>query len=219
MKGYRVVLLILFAWIAAGCDNPAPDSPLPIDKAIPPADTLLLSKQKVVVHQGEKGLPKMVYLLDEKQEKNGLTVEFQDNGGLLSISRWKNGLQEGDTFVYEKEQKTHQFFEQGKMIYDAIYLEHQKISNKLYPTVVEEFFFEDKYYAKIKFPIPYTGELDIKVTNYQSVVVPFPDQTYQLVINDALDLAEYYLELAYQPTAQDTLLGGKYTHKHIVYGK
>lgn len=161
----------------------------------------------------------MVCLLDEKKAQNGLAVEYQENGGLLAISQWKKGLQEGDTFIFSEGQKTHQFFEQGKVIYDAIYQEHQKISNRLYPAVVEEFFFEDKYYAKIRFPLPYSGKLDIYVDGYQAVISPLPEQTFQLVINDALDLTEYSLELAYQPVAQDTLLGAKYSYKHIVYGE
>jgi hypothetical protein len=218
VKDYGLLLLILFAWTTARCYNPAADSPLPM-KVMPSVDTLRLAGQKVVVHQGEGGLPKMVYLLDEKEAQDGVAVEYQENGGLLAISQWKKGLQEGDTFIFSEGQKTHQFFELGKIIYEATYQEQQKVSNRLYPTVVEEFFFEDKYYAKIRFPLPCSGELDIDVDGYQAVINPLPDQTFQLVINDALDLTEYSLKLAYQPAAQDTLLHAKYSYKHIVYGE
>lgn len=219
MKDYGLLLLVLSTWTIVGCNNPAADSPIPMDEVVVLADTLLLSGQKVVVHQGENGLPKMVYALDEKEAQSGYAFEYKVNGELLSISRWEQGLQEGDTFILGDGQKTHQLFEQGKIVYEADYQEQQKIGNRLYPTLVEEFFFEDKYYAKIRFPLPYSGGLDIYVDGSQAVISPLPDQTFQLVINDALDLADYNLELTYQPAVQDTLLGTKYPYKHVVYGE
>lgn len=65
--------------------------------------------------------------------------------------------------------------------------------------------------------MPYTGKFKLDVLGYQSVISPLPDQTFQLVINDALDLTEYNLELTYQPGVQDSLLGVSYTYKHVVY--
>lgn len=190
---------------------------MPVDEVTLSVDTLVLSGQKVVVHQGEKGLPKTVYLLDVEGFQIGYAVQYKADGGLLSISHWKNGLQDGHTFVLEEKQKTHQLFEQGKLVYEAAYQEQSKIGNRLYPSVVEEFFFEDKYYAKIRFSLRYAGHLGIKVQDYQFVVTPLPEQTFQLVINDALDLMEYNLELTYQPAAEDTLHDASYTFKHVVY--
>ena len=216
MKDYGLLLLIFFAWIIAGCNRPVP-SLMPVDEVTLSVDTLVLSGQKVVVHQGEKGLPKTVYLLDVEGFQIGYAVQYKADGGLLSISHWKNGLQDGHTFVLEEKQKTHQLFEQGKLVYEAAYQEQSKIGNRLYPSVVEEFFFEDKYYAKIRFSLRYAGHLGIKVQDYQFVVTPLPEQTFQLVINDALDLMEYNLELTYQPAAEDTLHDASYTFKHVVY--
>lgn len=217
MKDYGLLLLIFFVWMIAGCYRPVP-SPIPVNEIVPSIDTLVLSGQKVIVHQGEKGLPKTVYLLDEKGLQAGYAVQYGPKGGLSSISHWKKGLKEGDSFVLEEEQKIHQLFEQGKLVYEADYHEQLKIGNRLYPSTIEEFFFEDKYYTKIKFPLHYAGHMRITVQDYQLVVTPLPEQTFQLVINDALDLTEYHLELTYQPAAQDTLLAAKYRYKHVVYG-
>ena len=43
------------------------------------------------------------------------------------------------------------------------------------------------------------------------------DHTFQLVINDALDLNEYQLELSYQPAVRDTLAAFSYVYPHIIY--
>src|SRR5690606_33512489 len=191
VKDYGLLFLILSAWTIAGCDNPAPDSPIPMDEVMLSAETLLLSGQKAVVHLGESVLPKRVHALDEKEVQSSYAFEYKVNGALLSISHWKQGRQDGDAFIFREGQKSHYLFERGKIIYKADYQEQQKIGNRLYPAVVEEFFFEDKYYAKIRFPLPYAGQLDIHVDGYQAVISPLPDQTFQLVINDALDLTEY----------------------------
>lgn len=217
MKNYGLILLILLGLGVFACKNPAPTPPASLHEALPPIDTLILSDQKVVIHLGQNGLPTMVYPLDEKRILNGTAVEFREHGGLLSVSHWKDGRKEGSAWVIEQEQIIHQLFCRGKLIYEADYLERAKFGNKLYPTVVEEFFFEDKYYSKIRFPLSYAGKFKLNVLGYQSVISPLPDQTFQLVINDALDLTEYNLELTYQPAVQDTLLGVSYTYKHVVY--
>jgi hypothetical protein len=217
LKDYSLLLLVFFVWTIAGCNRPVP-SPIPVDEIVPSVDTLVLSGQKVVVHQGEKGLPKTIYLLDEKGQQTGYAVQYGQNGGLSSISHWEKGLKEGNSFVLEEAQKTHRLFERGKLVYEADYHKQSKIDNRLYPNIIEEFLFEDKYYTKVKFPLPYAGHLAITVQDYQFVVTPLPEQTFQLVINDALDLTEYNLELTYQPAARDTLLAAKYRYKHVVYG-
>lgn len=84
---------------------------------------------------------------------------------------------------------------------------------------MEEFFFEDKYYAKLRFPLAYSGQLTLQVKNYQAVISPLPDQTFQVVINDALDLTEYHLLLTYQPAVQDSLGAAEYGFSHVVYGE
>ncbi len=216
MKAY-VFLLILLGWSLTGCKDPA--AKFPVKEPTSAIDTLKLSGQQLVIHWGDKSLPKMVCPLDEKQMLNGYAVEFKEDGALLSLSRWVNGLQEGSRFVLGDGQYSHQLFDQGKVIYEAEYQNQQKTDNRLYPIVIEEFFFEDKYYAKIRFPFAYHGELNVQVTGYQTVISPLPDQTFQLVVNDALDLTEYELELTYQPASKDTLHAAKYSFKHLVYGE
>src|SRR5690606_15215246 len=113
---------------------------------------------------------------------------------------------------------THQLFDAGKLVYEGEYVNQVKKEDKLYPWVIEEFLFEDKYYAKIRFPYTFQGNMKVEVKGYQAVITSLPDQTFQLVINDALDLNGFDLLLSYHAAAQDTLLDTKYTHKHHIYG-
>lgn len=216
MRAYRFLFLILLGWHLARCENAPPDDPV-AHEALSATDTLLLSAQRLVVTKGEKGLPEMIFHINQKGVPNGYAIAYDGVGKLLSIADYREGLQEGSAFVFDKDKYLHRIFSQGSLIYESEYQDNQKTANRFYPQMVEEFFFEDKYYAKIKFPVPYPGDLDIQVKGYQAVVVPFPEQTFQLVINDALDLAEYNLKLAYQPAPQDTLLRAEYTYKHVVY--
>ena len=215
VKIYRF-LLILIGVSIGGCEKPVVKSE---DRPTLSVDTLIFADQKLLVQPGQKGMPKMVGPLNESGILNGYVVEFEEDGKLMSVSHWKDGTQEGNTYVIGKEQTTHQLFNQGRLVYEADYQEQQKINNKLYPILVEEFFFEDKYYAKIRFPVLYEGRFTIEVNGYQAIISPLPEQTIQLVINDALDLTGYHLKLTYQPAAQDTLLGAKYRYKHVVYGE
>ena len=212
-------LLILIGVSISGCKNPAPKPPPSENRITPYIDTLTISDQKLVVHLGERDLPKMVYPLNKRRTLNGYAVEFEEDGKLMSVSHWKDGTQEGSTYVLEEEHITHQLFNQGRLVYEADYQEQRKMGNRLYPILVEEFFFEDKYYAKIRFPILYEGRFTIEVNGYQAIISPLPEQTFQLVINDALDLTEYHLELVYQPATRDTLHSAKYNFRHVVYGE
>lgn len=215
VKVYCFILTLIGVSIG-GCKNPAPKSE---GRTSSFADTLILADRKLLIQMGKKGMPKMVVPLNKKETLDGYAVAFKEDGGLLTIAHWEDGTQEGSTYVIGEEQTTHQLFNQGRLVYEVSYQAQQKKSNRLYPIFLEEFFFEDKYYAKIRFPILYKGCFTIEVNGYQAIISPLPEQTFQLVINDALDLTEYHLELTYQPATQDTLQSAKYNFRHVVYGE
>lgn len=188
-------------------------------------------------------LPKEIYHLNADRLKVGSSFTYYKNGSLFQISTWENGEKEGNEWVYSpvgdltaKHQykkgllngnaftylnqtlRSHQYRKDGKLLYEASYKEGEKYSNKLYPVFVEEFFFEDKYYAKIRFPLAYRGQLQTQVKDKGSPFInPLEDNTIQLVINDALDLNAYELEFTYHPAPQDTLVSSTYRIEHAIY--
>ena len=219
LKYFGFLFRVVFIGILFGCKNPASNSAMSINDEPTPPDTLLLSGKRLVLKWGAKDLPQRIYPLNEAGLKDGLAFKYGEQGAISAIAKWKNGIQDGNTFLFEVGNlKTHQVFDAGKLLYEADYVDQLKTENKLYPWVIEEFFFEDKYYAKIRFLLSFQGTIKIEVKRYQAVITSLPDQTFQLVINDALDLNGFDLLLTYHATAQDTLLDAEYTHKHLVYG-
>ena len=179
-----------------------------------------------------------------------LTSYYNENGALVNLSKWENGVKEGkelqfspqgqlegiyvyqngrlhgNILVFENSTPTennghlssHQLFRGGIKVYEGFYQKGDKHLNKLYPHFLEEFFFEDKYYAKVNFFLDYPGQMEVGVKNRGNPIIKdLGDNTFQLVINDALDLNEYELELNYKPTAEDTLVAFSYVYPHIIY--
>lgn len=210
-------LIILFG-ILINCKNPASNASIPVKEVAKEADTLQLSGKSLIIAWGENGLPLSIIPLDDGKSPHGYAIHYAENGTLSTISQWKKGMRDGNAFVFEEGNvETHQLFDAGELIYQGKYEEKVKKNNELYPQFVEEFFFEDKYYAKIRFTFAYRGEIKVQVQGYQAEISPLPDRTFQLVVNDALDLDAFDLNLTYQPGAQDTLVGSEYTITHIVY--
>lgn len=150
--------------------------------------------------------------------KGGYAFGYTQNGELERLSQWIEGTLEGEMNLLEQGLlKSKQIFLSGHLAYKEDYLEGVKVENQLYPTILEGFLFEDKYYAKIKFPINYKGNLKMMVKDYQAVVRPLDHQTFQLVINDALDLSSYTLILSYHPAEQDSLVRSDYLYTQVVF--
>ncbi|MEX2591980.1 MAG: hypothetical protein WD426_04340, partial [Anditalea sp.] len=159
---------------------------------------------QLISHFYKTNSPKEVYLLNPKQLKEGYAYHYHENGILIKKSWWENGkkereeltydpsgslmgrhhykdgVQEGNMYLYENGAlKAHQIKKAGKLLYEGLYQREEKYLNKLYPLYVEEFFFEDKYYAKVKFPYDYPGQLDIQVKNIAaSIIEQLEDDTF-----------------------------------------
>jgi hypothetical protein len=218
VKYFKVILLILLIGNLTGCKNPASNSPLPKEEGHNQTDTLLLSNKQLVIQWGENEVPVRIFPLNDSDIQDGYSVSYGGDGELSTVSRWKQGLKDGNSFSFDEGLlQTHQVFDRNQLIYEGRYENKLKTGTLLFPKFVEEFFFEDKYYAKIRFPLAYQGDFDFQVKGFQTVVTPLLDQTFQLVINDALDLVSYELQLTYHAAAGDTLIRSEYTLRHVVY--
>jgi hypothetical protein len=187
--------------------------------------------------------PKEIFLLNHQQMREGYGYQYHKNGVLKNKSWWENGKKEGEELIYDstgilegKYQyhegkqdgpifryengilKSHQIKKSGKLLYEGLYKGPEKYLNKLCPFYIEEFFFEDKYYAKLMFPFDYLGQMEIqaKGTTVENIE-QLKDNTFQLVINDALDLTDYELRLSYYPAPSDTLVHSTYIYKHRIF--
>src|SRR5690606_5610369 len=178
-----LLLPLLLSFIHTGCKKPSGEEPLvPEVKKLNikiPIDEGLLIAQLYDTH-----LPKEIYHLDFQQLKVGYSFTYHKNGALFHIATWKKGKKEGKEWIFSSTGqlegifqyhlgllngnillykggalKSHQFAKKGKLLYEGFYKGKEKYYNKIYPLFVEEFFFEDKYYAKLKFPIEYPGQL------------------------------------------------------------
>lgn len=105
----------------------------------------------------------------------------------------------------------------GKLVYEATYDSGKKVTDRLIPLIQDAFLSEDKFYLKIHFPIPYPGEMQIDLEGHHDYALTTIDsQTYQLMVNDALDLDRINLVFDYFPAERDTLLSASYTHQFVI---
>lgn len=188
-------------------------------------------------------VPKLVYQINDQGLKEGYSFSYQKDGALATITSWKNGQKSGEEIIfypsgeveeinsYQKGKlegnshhykngflTAHHIYRQGKKWYEGIYTGQEKYMDKLYPQIIEEFFFEDKYYAKIRFPMSHKGQINLKVKESGTPVIQQLDKgTFQVVINDALDLDKFKLELEYLPAPSDTLVPTQYSYTHQIY--
>lgn len=188
-------------------------------------------------------VPKIVYHVNDQGLKEGYSISYHKDGALANTTTWENGKKNGKEIIFypsgEVKEKnffqkgilegnsyrykngvltSHQINRQGNTWYEGIYSGQEKYLDKLYPLFIEEFFFEDKYYAKIRFPLDHAGQMTLRVKDRGTPVIEKLDKaTFQLVINDALDLDGFVLDLEYQPASSDTLVPSRYSHSHQIY--
>lgn len=162
----------------------------------------------------------------ENDVREGRELIFFPSGQLEGIYAYQNGRLHGDVLFFDyppsgkggRSLVSHQIFRAGVKVYEGFYKGDEKHLNKLYPHFLEEFFFEDKYYAKVKFLLDHAGQMDVRVNNLGNPVIEYlGDNTFQLVINDALDLNGYEFELNYLSAVGDTLVSSSYSYPHIIY--
>lgn len=218
MKFISFLLSIVVFVFTQGCKSPSAKDTSPPDNGEELIETINLGEKKLLIEYGENRIPQNISPLDADLLKEGYAFEYRNNGELKKISHWKKGVRQGATWVFEQGVvQSHLIFDRGELVYRGDYSNQVKVENQLYPHFMEEFFFEDKYYAKISFPTAYQGQLQVAIKDFPAVISPLPQQTFQLVINDALDLSKYTLSVCYHPVTQDTLVKSEYLYTHVVF--
>lgn len=237
-----LLLVLLLSVVHTGCNKSSTEESVLAEGKELNIETKI-NNGLLVCQLYDTNLPKEIYHLNPHRLKVGFSFTYFKTGSLFQISTWEQGEKEGKEWVYspgghltathqyktglingnsftylEQTLQSQQFRKDGKLLYEASYKEGEKYSNKLYPVFIEEFFFEDKYYAKIKFPLAYRGLLQTKIKGQGSPFInQLEDNTFQLVINNALDLNAYELQFTYHPAQQDTLVSSTYSIKHAIY--
>jgi hypothetical protein len=231
---FKFLLLILFV---SGCKEPNKQEEKEMIFQTKTADGMVVSRFY------PNQVPKDIYQINDQGRKEGFSFYYNKDGALRTITFWKNGIKNGEEISFDPlggiKEKTsytnglregnslrykngiltsHQINREGKTWYTGMYSGPEKYLNKLYPHFIEEFFFEDKYYAKIRFPLDHAGQMTVRVKDWGTPVIEQLDNaTFQLVINDALDLDGFVLDLEYQPAPSDTLVHSRYLYKHDIY--
>ncbi|EPR67226.1 hypothetical protein [Cyclobacterium qasimii] len=106
----------------------------------------------------------------------------------------------------------------GKRYFERLSIEGEQVYNHLYPEISDSFLFEDKYYLKLSYPIPFSGT--IKTTIPESpdyVLTPIGEDILQVVVYNALDLKVINFNFDYIPSEKDSLISSTYPFKYVVY--
>ncbi|MEX2511487.1 MAG: hypothetical protein WD398_01165 [Cyclobacteriaceae bacterium] len=134
---------------------------------------------------------------------------------------FKNSISNKEIFYQESNNGLllkKQIFGNGHLLYESLYREGKVTKNHFYPKIIDAFLFEDKYYLKMRFPLPFQGKISFTLPenpDYESTKLG--PNYYQLVINDALDLDQVKLRIKYQPAERDSLIREEYTFTHVVF--
>ncbi|WP_339925346.1 hypothetical protein [uncultured Cyclobacterium sp.] len=125
---------------------------------------------------------------------------------------------EGFHTLVKGDSSIHRIYVDGKRHFERLALNGKQVYNHLYPEISDSFLFEDKYYLKLSFPIPFSGT--IKTTIPESpdyVLTPIGEDILQVVVYNALDLKIINFNFDYIPSKNDSLINSSYTFEYVVY--
>lgn len=112
-------------------------------------------------------------------------------------------------------QRIHQ---NDKLQYESLILEGKRVYNYIFPTISDSFLFEDKYYLKISYPIPFSGTIETTIPECPDyVLTPLDNGILQVVIYNALDLSAVDLKFNYSPSEKDSLVCSEYYFNHVIF--
>ncbi|MEX2564743.1 MAG: hypothetical protein WD431_02225 [Cyclobacteriaceae bacterium] len=133
----------------------------------------------------------------------------------------KNSISKKELFYHSSDngsQTKKQITKNGYLLYESLSAKGKVTQNHFYPEILDAFLFEDKYYLKLKFPLPFKGKISFTLPeNPDYVKTRLEPNYYQLVINDALDLDQVKLRLKYEPAEGDSLIREEYNYTHVVF--
>ncbi|GAB3008261.1 hypothetical protein GCM10027284_28400 [Cyclobacterium sediminis] len=129
-------------------------------------------------------------------------------------SKKKNGFShivEGDSIL----QRIHL---NDKLQYESLIVEEKRVYNNIYPNINDSFLFEDKYYLKISYSIPFSGTIETTIPECPDyVLTPLDNGILQVVIYNALDLSAVDLKFNYFPSEKDSLVSSEYFFNHVIF--
>ena len=109
-------------------------------------------------------------------------------------------------------------FLDGKLHFESLLLESERVYNHLYPEISDSFLFEDKYYLKLSYPIPFSGTIKTAIPDSPDyVLTPLSEDIIQVVVYNALDLKVINFKFDYLPSEKDSLVRSAYPLKYVAF--
>jgi hypothetical protein len=106
----------------------------------------------------------------------------------------------------------------GKLHFESLLIKGNRIYNHIYPEINDAFLFEDKYYLKINYPLPFSGSIKTALPDCPDyVLTPIGEEILQLVIYNALDLETIDFEFSYIPSEKDSLVPSAYPFEFVAF--
>lgn len=176
----------------------------------------IISKNKLGIKNGfeleyyPNGILKKKYF-NINAKINGEFWEYNDLGEVVYSSTYVDGIKMGNTFEYSSNRyvKSHFLFEDDNAIYLGYYENGKKQLNSIMPVFKEESLTNDSIYqAKINFPFPYKGSLEIYLHDTINFKKEYKDK-YNLnltITNFNKSWKKYDMLLEYIPADEDSLI-------------
>ena len=106
----------------------------------------------------------------------------------------------------------------GKLHFKSLLVKGNRIYNHIYPEINDAFLFEDKYYLKINYPLPFSGSIKTALPDCPDyVLTPIREDILQVVIYNALDLKTIDFEFRYIPSVKDSLVPSAYPFEFVAF--
>jgi len=109
-------------------------------------------------------------------------------------------------------------FSDGKLHFESLVLDGNRIYNHIYPEISDSFLFEDKYYLKLSYPIPFSGTIKTALPDCPDyVLTPIGKDILQVVVYNALDIEAIDFIFTYLPSENDSLILSEYFFEYVVF--
>jgi hypothetical protein len=132
----------------------------------------------------------------------------------------KDSINQREGFYVETKEDSiiQQEFSEGRLYFESLLIKGNRIYNHIYPEISDAFLFEDKYYLKISYPIPFSGNIKTVLPDCPDyVLTPIGEDILQVVIYNALDLETIDFKFSYIPSEKDSLVRSEYLFKYIAF--
>lgn len=186
----------------------------------------IISKNKMGVKDGlqlryyQNGFIKEKYYCNNGKI-SGEFWKYNDSGGKVYYSNYDEGVQSGNTYEFHTDQslKAHFLFEEGNAIYLGYYENGEKQLNSPIPVFQEErIMYDSVYEAKITFPFPFKGNIEIYFQDSLNFRKVYSDKhNLGLTITNFKKSWEGFdMLLEYDPVVGDSLMWTEQVYNHTI---